>query len=778
MNSHRASGAPARRAVLRWTWRLFRREWRQQLLVLILITVGVAAAVAGSAMAVNADADTDAEFGTAGAIIQIDGSDPAAVRATIETAREQVGTVEAIWITAGDVPGVAEPIELRAQDPQGPFGQPMLALLDGRYPETPDEVALTDRDASLLSAHIGERVELGGVTRTVVGTVENPTELDDEFALVAPDTNTPTESVRLLVDDGFAVDPEQFPADVQHMRIDGGSDISGAVTATIVAAITLVMALVGLVAAAGFVVVAQRRQRQLGLLSAIGASSRQLRLVMIMNGAIVGTVAAIGGAILGVIGWIASAPWLESGVNHRIDRFALPWTLMAATLLIAVVMATAAAWWPARAVSRLSVMAALSGRPSRARPVHRSLVFAFALVVCGVGAIAAARPTSNHVRPLVLVVGLLAVVVGVVFVSPAAVRALAVPARRLPFAPRLALRDLARYQARAAAALAAITLGLGISVAVVAIAGANEDRSDEGNLSAQQLLIRFDDPAETSSSDADRVGATRARRPSGDGRGGDRSRRAGPSARLRDEPGDVDGSECAGTHRGRCPEGRRHHGIPRLSLRRHARSARALRDRPRDDRSRDGPPDRTHGRGRARGLLEPPGVERAGDAGAARRSSEVQRRAQFVDHRSRHDTARLGDNARGLARRITRRAHQRAALRGPRRRGRCRPHHRRACGSRRPRRAPYRRDDRWGGHRNCHRVDGDRPPPRRIRARPSDAHRDRSRGPNAAGAHRGDRRDLGAARRRARNCRRVHRIGGELPRRRSGSSHPCPLHTC
>ena len=54
------------------------------------------------------------------------------------------------------------------------------------------------------------------------------------------------------------------------MRIDGGSDISGAVTATIVAAITLVMALVGLVAAAGFVVVAQRRQRQLGLLSAIG----------------------------------------------------------------------------------------------------------------------------------------------------------------------------------------------------------------------------------------------------------------------------------------------------------------------------------------------------------------------------------------------------------------------------------------------------------------------------------------------------------------------------
>ena len=286
------------------------------------------------------------------------------------------------------------------------------------------------------------------------------------------------------------------------MRIDGGSDISGAVTATIVAAITLVMALVGLVAAAGFVVVAQRRQRQLGPVvgdrrecAAAAArddrerrdrgngrghrrcDSRRHRLVR------------------------NRAVDRERGSNHRIDRFALPWALMATTLLIAVVMATAAAWWPARVVSRLSVMAALSGRPSRPRPVHRSLVLAFALVVCGVGAIAAARPTSDHVRPLVLIAGLLAVVVGVVFVSPAAVRALAVPARRLPFAPRLALRDLARYQARAAAALAAITLGLGISVAVVAIAGANEYRSDEGNLSAQQLLIRFDDPAETSSPD-------------------------------------------------------------------------------------------------------------------------------------------------------------------------------------------------------------------------------------------------------------------------------------
>jgi len=32
-------GAPARRAMLRWAWRLFRREWRQQLLIVALVVV-------------------------------------------------------------------------------------------------------------------------------------------------------------------------------------------------------------------------------------------------------------------------------------------------------------------------------------------------------------------------------------------------------------------------------------------------------------------------------------------------------------------------------------------------------------------------------------------------------------------------------------------------------------------------------------------------------------------------------------------------------------------
>ena len=58
-------GVPARRAVIRWAWRLLRHEWRQQLLILALITVAVAATFVGSAVATNTPPAPGAGFGTA-----------------------------------------------------------------------------------------------------------------------------------------------------------------------------------------------------------------------------------------------------------------------------------------------------------------------------------------------------------------------------------------------------------------------------------------------------------------------------------------------------------------------------------------------------------------------------------------------------------------------------------------------------------------------------------------------------------------------------------------
>jgi putative ABC transport system permease protein len=262
---------------------------------------------------------------------------------------------------------------------------------------------------------------------------------------------------------------------------------------------TVVLLLVSLIAAAGFVVVAQRRLRQLGMLAAIGASEKHVRLVMVATGAVVGAVAAVVGTALGLGSWIVLAGHLEEAVGRRLDPGDVPWWLVAAGMVLAVLSATAAAWWPARTVARIPVVQALSARPPRPHPAHRSLLLAAVLLVAGFAGLATGIDTSDgSAQPLLVVGGVLATAVGMLLLSPAAVRLLPFAARRLPLAPRLALRDLGRNQARSGAAVAAIGLGLGIAVTVVVIANAVEATSRQdagpGNLADDQLLLSIGNP--------------------------------------------------------------------------------------------------------------------------------------------------------------------------------------------------------------------------------------------------------------------------------------------
>ena len=61
----------------------------------------------------------------------------------------------------------------------------MLQLLSGHYPSGPHEIALTPGLASKLNLQVGDTWPQGG--KTVVGIVQNPQSLLDEFALVPPE---------------------------------------------------------------------------------------------------------------------------------------------------------------------------------------------------------------------------------------------------------------------------------------------------------------------------------------------------------------------------------------------------------------------------------------------------------------------------------------------------------------------------------------------------------------------------------------------------------------
>src|SRR5437763_16122859 len=89
-------GRPARRAMARWAWRLFRREWRRQALVLALLIMAIAATTIGLGVASNAsNLKADPTFGTANTIITLPGSDRG-LAADIAAIRQRFRTVEVI----------------------------------------------------------------------------------------------------------------------------------------------------------------------------------------------------------------------------------------------------------------------------------------------------------------------------------------------------------------------------------------------------------------------------------------------------------------------------------------------------------------------------------------------------------------------------------------------------------------------------------------------------------------------------------------------------------
>jgi putative ABC transport system permease protein len=488
-------GIPARRAVTRWAWRLFRRQWRGQALLLSLLTLAVGAA-AGSVSAVYNLAPTEgnARFGSANHALEFEDPDPASAAGDVAAAREWFDTIDVISRQFQSLPGLFEPVEFRVQDPDGPLSSPMLALVAGRFPSTAAEVSVTAGAAETYGVTVGASVEFGDRQMTVVGLVENPSDLNDEFALLAPTHPGSPEAITILAE-GSRDQLESFrpPSGASAVAVSRPGNESVVAALGVLTVATLVLVLVALVAAAGFVVIAQRRLRQLGMLAAIGATTRHLRLVMVANGVVIGVIAAVAGTLLGLLSWFAIVPSLETTVAHRIDAFDLPWWLIATIMLLSVATATAAAWWPAQAVARTPIVSALSGRPSRPQPARRSATVAGPSLAVGVICLfLAADPLDGWTNVILILGGIAALILGLLTVSPLAIRTLTSIARRSSVAFRLSARDLARYQSRSSTALSAVGLALGIAAAVViATSAALYTSGAEGNLAATQLMVRI-----------------------------------------------------------------------------------------------------------------------------------------------------------------------------------------------------------------------------------------------------------------------------------------------
>lgn len=487
-------GVPARRAVVRWAWRLFAREWRQQLLIFALITVAVAGTILGSAVAADNPPPKDAGFGTAQDSVSFptSGAHSASVIADLH---HRFGRVEVIENETLSIPGSVETFQLRSESARGPFTGPMLSLVSGRYPRTGMQVAVTRGVATAFHLTVGKEWRLGGVSRTVVGIVENPQSLLDEFALLEPGQVAHPTSVTALFDAdgarlGRLASEVQTPSSVAKSNVLNPETIS-------LAALVLGMLLITLVSVGGFTVLAQRRLRSIGMLEATGASDRHVRLVVSANGAVVGIAGAIAGFVLGLVLWLAYRPSLEQSSHHLIGVLAIPWIVVAAALVLAVLASYFAASRPARTITKVPIVTALSGRPAPPRQVRRSAVPGILCLVAAVlllGYAGGSNGGSGSGASPELALGILFLIPGLILLAPFFLSLVARLGTRSPIATRLALRDLARYRSRSGSALAAISVGVLVAVIIMIAAASRYGNVFDWagpNLAPNQLALHY-----------------------------------------------------------------------------------------------------------------------------------------------------------------------------------------------------------------------------------------------------------------------------------------------
>jgi len=238
-----------------------------------------------------------------------------------------------------------------------------------------------------------------------------------------------------------------------------------------------------------------QRTREFATLRTLGASSRQVRAAVMLEGAVTGLVASAFGLFVG----LGLAKALEA--LFKADGLKLPLTglvFATRTVIVSLVVGTAvtflASLWPAVRATRVPPIAAVRegsvlppSRLARFGPAAALVVLVGGLVLVCIGTLVSGIPTGT--RLLLLGIGLLSVFVGVAMVAPSIARPLSF-ALGWPFARfggpagALARSNAARNPSRTASTAAALMIGLAL-VSVFAVLGQGLKQSIVGSVKGE-----------------------------------------------------------------------------------------------------------------------------------------------------------------------------------------------------------------------------------------------------------------------------------------------------
>ena len=414
-----------------------------------------------------------------------------------------------------------------------PLNGSFVELAAGRAPSGPDEVAVTEVVADELGmldgggpADDAALTLADGSTLPVVGVVD-PSEYVDGGLFVVASTASELRTDRRQA--GWLVDLPPMsrselkevaatvsaagvlfrPRDsILHPRAWGlpAYDDFDA-TAVVAGALAVLVGLleVVLLVGAAFAVAARRQVRDLGLLSANGGAAPDLRRVLLAQGAVLGVVSSLVGVLVGIAAFRGLVPLWERIFGQEMWRQELDWWALGVVFLLGSLTSVVAALLPAWNVSRLTPVAALSGRfPIRQgeAKAHRG---AFVLAATGLllllaGGWATARTfgpggREESLAPAAAGLGLVLLLAGAVWATPYVVRRVAVAGGTLSLSGRYAFRDAARHRFRSTAAVMALMVTVTGAVlagfAFASVAQATEDSGYRPDNSLEIMGNRF-----------------------------------------------------------------------------------------------------------------------------------------------------------------------------------------------------------------------------------------------------------------------------------------------
>ncbi len=444
----------------------------------------------------------------------------------------------------------------------GPVGDAAFAgrydVVAGRAATGPTEAMATAGALDRLGIELGDELHLVEPTRTlrVTGLLDvvdqadrvttlalpaeavEPDEMQGTTAWYLPDLALTWPQIQRLNPEGIvalsrtvALDPPITGTNLDQPLVNIWSTLGAMLIIGGIAAAFLGYQVV-LLAGAAFAVGARRQQRALATIASVGATPRDLRRIVVLQGLVLGTIGALVGTGLGIAGAAITLRVLDDGNRTTFWSFVVnPW-ITAAIVVFAIVMGIGSALLPARAAGKTDVLRALRGArrpqvPRASRPIWGSI-----LLLAGIGITVACVPAVLAVQAtptlpydsalrwlpqIGLVVGPVLAQIGIITAGHWILAWLSRPLSKLGLAARIASRDAAANASRSVPALASIAAAVLLAVFAVAMVGTNVGAqarqyvylAPEGSLAVQVFGEDTDEATRTvEQSVNDAVGAT------------------------------------------------------------------------------------------------------------------------------------------------------------------------------------------------------------------------------------------------------------------------------